>query len=440
MKEMMKRPARKQIKEFKHYTPVNSGDYNIWYHRYSGYEYRETRRDRGTLTRCNLERDAGKTRADKNAPLCIHFALGNCAKGHECMYRHTIPTDADERRVGITHDVFGRERFKTDRDDMGGVGSFSRENRTLYIGGLKPEIPVRTYEQIMRKHFGEWGDLEYVRVLPVRGIGFVRYRLRTAAEFAKVAMADQSLDDEESINVRWAHPDPNPVAKAVDEQAEQAKFLKAVERSIMPQAAIPPPPPSDDEDDDNSDNEDMSEKNSKNKECAINDDNGDQQQPPTKVQALSLPTVGYKYVFANTGRLPVPPPPDVTQAAPTSGSAADAADRVQEKARLQNVTGGKGKYWENYVPNPDTGEFHPYSYGLIYPRQAAERPKESNLERGIRLEAISKLSEKVSERVHQQEEEQLTQAKQQKQKQIEEQKRQAELEDEPGYHNDQPLF
>lgn len=25
---------------------------------------------------------------------------------------------------------------RTDRDDMGGVGSFNRDNRTLYIGGL----------------------------------------------------------------------------------------------------------------------------------------------------------------------------------------------------------------------------------------------------------------------------------------------------------------
>lgn len=434
---MMKRPARKQIKEFKHYTPVNSGDYNIWYHRYSGYEYRETRRDRGTLTRCNIERDAGKTRADKNSPLCIHFALGNCAKGHECMYRHTLPTDNDERRVGITHDVFGRERFKTDRDDMGGVGSFSRENRTLYIGGLKPEIPVRTYEQIMRKHFGEWGDLEYVRVLPVRGIGFVRYRLRTAAEFAKVAMADQSLDDDESLNVRWAHPDPNPVAKAVDEQAEQAKFLKAVERSIMPQSA-PPPPPSDDEDD-----EDENENVSKHENASKHENDVQEGQPPTKMQALSLPTVGYKYVFANTGRLPVPPPgvlQHTTAAAPTSASAADAQDSAQEKGRLQNVTGGKGKYWDNYVPNPDTGEFHPYSYGLIYPRQAAERPKESSIERDVRLEAISRHCEQVSERVQQHEEELQAQIKEQKQKQIEEQKRQIELEDEPGYHNDQPLF
>ena len=27
--------------------------------------------------------------------------------------------------------------YRTDRDDMGGVGNFNRDNRTLYVGGLK---------------------------------------------------------------------------------------------------------------------------------------------------------------------------------------------------------------------------------------------------------------------------------------------------------------
>ena len=44
-------------------------------------------------------------------------------------------------------------------------------------------------------------------------IAFVRYRYRANAEFAKVAMANQSLDNKEVINVRWAMDDPNPVAR-----------------------------------------------------------------------------------------------------------------------------------------------------------------------------------------------------------------------------------
>lgn len=31
------------------------------------------------------------------------------------------------------HDVFGRERHRENREDMSGVGSFSKDQRTLYV-------------------------------------------------------------------------------------------------------------------------------------------------------------------------------------------------------------------------------------------------------------------------------------------------------------------
>lgn len=64
------------------------------------------------------------------------------------------------------------------------------------------------------RNFIEWGELESVRVIWDKSIAFVRYKLRAAAEFAKEAMADQSLGYREVINVRWANEDPNPRAKA----------------------------------------------------------------------------------------------------------------------------------------------------------------------------------------------------------------------------------
>jgi hypothetical protein len=44
---------------------------------------------------------------------------------------------------------------------MGGVGSFNRDNRTLYVGGLKTNLPGVNLEELIIKHFAEWGDLEY---------------------------------------------------------------------------------------------------------------------------------------------------------------------------------------------------------------------------------------------------------------------------------------
>lgn len=43
------------------------------------------------------------------------------------------------------------------RDDMGGVGSFTRQNRTLYIGRLKE---TKGTEHILEKHFEEFGEIE----------------------------------------------------------------------------------------------------------------------------------------------------------------------------------------------------------------------------------------------------------------------------------------
>lgn len=60
----------------------------------------------------------------------------------------------------------------------------------------------------------------------------MRYRLRVCSEFAKIAMADQTLDHGEVVNVRWAYTDPNPIAKAHEEQAIASQFVNAVEKRV----------------------------------------------------------------------------------------------------------------------------------------------------------------------------------------------------------------
>jgi hypothetical protein len=69
-----------------------------------------------------------------------------------------------------------------------------------------------------------------VNIIHSKSICFVRYKNRVCAEFAKEAMADQSLDDDEVINVRWANTDPNPVAQerdAIALVAEAADVFRA---------------------------------------------------------------------------------------------------------------------------------------------------------------------------------------------------------------------
>ena len=47
------------------------------------------------------------------------------------------------------HDVFGREKFRDDKEDMSGVGSFNRDCRTLYVGGLHASR-VRKMEKLLQ--------------------------------------------------------------------------------------------------------------------------------------------------------------------------------------------------------------------------------------------------------------------------------------------------
>lgn len=106
-------------------------------------------------TRCVVARDAGKTRAKGRVHFCIHFAHGSCIKGDKCGFYHRIPTEDDE--YPITVDVFGREKHRTEKEDMSGVGSFEREGKTLYVGNVANSPDA---EKIVYKHFVEWGDIE----------------------------------------------------------------------------------------------------------------------------------------------------------------------------------------------------------------------------------------------------------------------------------------
>ena len=57
-------------------------------------------------------------------------------------------------------DCFARDKFVDYRDDMGGVGSFSRQNRTLYVGRIKETGTGPETEEVVRRHFKEWGEIE----------------------------------------------------------------------------------------------------------------------------------------------------------------------------------------------------------------------------------------------------------------------------------------
>lgn len=87
-------------------------------------------------------------------------------------------------------------------------------------------------EEIVARHFAEWGEVERVRVLNTRGVAFITYSNEANAQFAKEAMAHQALDHSEILNVRWATADPNPMAQAREARAIEEQAAEAIRRAL----------------------------------------------------------------------------------------------------------------------------------------------------------------------------------------------------------------
>ncbi|KAL2315165.1 Pre-mRNA-splicing factor cwf2 [Schizosaccharomyces pombe] len=231
-----KQPARKQIETRPEYEmePEQPGQvYNLWYNKWSGGMRQDPLKSQvKSETRCVISRDSGYTKADKNPGsfFCLYFARGMCSEGSKCEYLHRLPKDTDFFNANV--DCFGREKHADYRDDMGGVGSFLRQNYTLYVGGITPTDDI---EEIVSRHFAEWGDIERIRVLNSRGIAFITYLNEANAQFAKEAMAHQSLDHDECLNVRWATTDPNPASQARNQRRLEERAANAVKKLLPKQ-------------------------------------------------------------------------------------------------------------------------------------------------------------------------------------------------------------
>jgi hypothetical protein len=73
-----------------------------------------------------------------------------------------------------------------------------------------------------------------VRVLQYRSVAFVTYVSEHHAQFAKEAMACQSLDNDEILNVRWATEDPNPTSKVAEKRRLEEIGQAAIKARMDP--------------------------------------------------------------------------------------------------------------------------------------------------------------------------------------------------------------
>ena len=209
---------------------------DIWYNKWAGGDREDNYSNKvKSQSRCQIRKDTGLTRANMTGMkyCCLFFARGCCPYGWECEYLHVLP-EPGNAKPDSSKDCFARDKFADYRDDMGGVGSFNRQNRTLYIGRIKETGTGPETEEVVIRHFREWGTIERIRVLQYRSVAFVTYVSEMSAQFAKEAMACQSLDNDEILNVRWATEDPNPVQKVLEKRRLEEMGKEAIQARMDP--------------------------------------------------------------------------------------------------------------------------------------------------------------------------------------------------------------
>lgn len=244
LKEGKRRPARVQLDPalvHENGKPDQTGQvFNIWYSKWTGGENNGRTGLIHAKHSCNVTKDSGYTKADKYSEegqinrshyFCLYFARGYCCNGKNCEYLHRIPGELDI--FPPTVDCFGREKFIDYRDDMSGIGSFGKVNKTLYVGRINNMS--KGAEDRIRKRFSEFGDVRSVKTLKDSSSAFVAYKLESQAQFAKEAMYCQSIvpgDENETLNIRWANEDPSFYSKKRKHEEEEEMSMEAARQLL----------------------------------------------------------------------------------------------------------------------------------------------------------------------------------------------------------------
>lgn len=276
VKRVKARPARLQVDLDQipdDDKPAQTGNvFNIWFLRWSGGDSSANSYTKLKF-RVNIAKDSGYTKATEfKSPICLFFCRGCCYHGKNCSYLHRLPTEKDY--IIPTQDCFGRDKTSDYKDDMNGVGSFNKTNRTLYVGGLHMNEKV---ENTLSKHFQEFGSIDKIRVLYNKGCAFISFRLEREAQFAKEAMQSQSLDGNEVLNIRWANEDPNPTSQQQEKRKLEEMALETV-KGLLAQSEKRP------------------------KKAKVEVEEPDENEPQTEKPVLSLPTTETEPsgIFANS--------------------------------------------------------------------------------------------------------------------------------------------
>ncbi|KAF7327772.1 Cullin-associated nedd8-dissociated protein 1 [Mycena kentingensis (nom. inval.)] len=181
--------------------------------------------------------DAVRTETLQTAKECnIRWAGGDREDSYsnkvKSSTRVNVVRDSGPIRVNVTgikytcfylaRDCFAREKFADHWDDMGGGGSFRRQNRTLYVGRIKETgVGLETEEMYgsIEKNAGQLRGTYIVLINKLRA---------TAATYKRATNRPSSVNE---TRQRWTSRDPGPYG--LIRAQSQVPAIVATSRSIL---------------------------------------------------------------------------------------------------------------------------------------------------------------------------------------------------------------
>ncbi|KAL1917158.1 uncharacterized protein VTP21DRAFT_4814 [Calcarisporiella thermophila] len=182
----------------------------------------------------------------RNLPhLCSFYVKGECRRGNECPYRHTMPEDDDagdlkkqnfkDRYYGNNDPVAKRMLNRT--DDKKALEKPDDETVTsLFITGVDESVK----DTDLKEHFSTFGDLKSVVVSHKSKCAFINFLTRAAAEKAAEKSFNNLEINGKVLRVTWARPRPQGPRSELKQAAAGQSTTSA---APMDYTTLQPPPP-----------------------------------------------------------------------------------------------------------------------------------------------------------------------------------------------------
>ncbi|XP_030964213.1 zinc finger CCCH domain-containing protein 49-like [Quercus lobata] len=216
-------------------------------------EYFAEEHDRRARAGLDYESSYGKVRANdtimklqrttpyykrNRAHVCSFYIRGECTRGAECPYRHEMPITGELSQQNIKDRYYGVNdpvamKLLNKAGEMPSLEPPEDESiRTLYVGGLNERVT----EQDLRDNFYAHGEIESIRMVPLRACAFVTYTTREGAEKAAEELSNKLVIKGLRLKLMWGRPQaPKPESEGSDEARQQPAVAHS---GMLPRAVI----------------------------------------------------------------------------------------------------------------------------------------------------------------------------------------------------------